>query len=155
VIEWARKSLRTLGVLAVVLTGLVIFSHPVQKQTNPQTIRINNQIITIEIANSADEQQRGLSGRPSLESNHGMLFVFANPSKTCFWMKDVLFNLDILWFNEQQQLIHKESDVSPDTYPKNFCPPKPAKYVLEVLGGTADRVGSDPNQPFEFENYKP
>lgn len=90
-----------------------------------------------EIAKNPIERAQGLSGRESLPATDALLFVFDSPGKHCIWMKDMKFNIDILWFDINKKLIYEKRDVSPDTYPKNFCPDTLAKYVVELTAGAA------------------
>lgn len=102
---------------------------------------LGGQSFRVDVAATAAQQKQGLSGRAGLTDHHGMLFVFQDPDTSCFWMKDMKFDIDILWFDEGRHLIHQAKNLSPDTYPAQYCPPKAAKYVLEVPAGTADRLG--------------
>jgi uncharacterized membrane protein (UPF0127 family) len=47
-------------------------------------------------------------------------------------MKDMKFNIDIVWLDESFTITQIESNVSPDTYPTTtFIPEKDSLYVLE------------------------
>ncbi len=93
---------------------------------------INDSPINIEIAQTNIQRQRGLSFRESLPQDTGMLFIFDNPSKPNFWMKDMNFSIDIIWINENGYVTGVEENISPDTYPNKFSPQEPALYVLET-----------------------
>lgn len=96
---------------------------------------------TVEVVSTDASRQKGLSGRDGLASNSGMLFLFGEPGYDCFWMKDMKFDIDMLWFDEFQSLIHVQENASKSTYPSSFCPQTPAKYVLEVPAGTVKQLG--------------
>lgn len=102
-------------------------------------LEINNSPINIEIAQTNIQRQRGLSFRESLPQNTGMLFIFDNPSKPNFWMKDMNFSIDIIWINKNGYVIGMEENISPDTYPNKFSPQEPALYVLETNTDWASR----------------
>jgi hypothetical protein len=70
-----------------------------------------------------------------------MLFIFAEPGNDCFWMKDMKFDIDMLWFDEGQNLVHMQENANKSSYPSDFCPQTPSKYVLEVPAGTAKQLG--------------
>lgn len=91
----------------------------------------------------ADHARRiqGLSGRPSLPAGRGMLFVFERAARHGIWMKDMRFSLDIVWLDAGGAVVHVERDVAPQTWPKIFRPPTPARYVLEVNPGSGIRAG--------------
>ena len=99
------------------------------------TITIGSQTFPVEIAKTAKQHERGLSGRTSLEQNHGMLFVFDQPTVPKFWMKDMRFAIDILWLDENYKILGIERNITPDTYPKTFEPPVAVQYVLETNPG--------------------
>lgn len=92
----------------------------------------------LEIADTPEEREEGLSGRDTLPEDQGMIFVFETADQQCFWMKDTRIALDMLWFDANYRLIHRVMGVTPDTYPTSFCSPRPAKYVVELPGGTAE-----------------
>lgn len=100
-------------------------------------IELNGQEFSVELAQTPEEQSRGLSGRASLAANRGMLFVFDEPTVPQFWMKEMNFSLDIIWIDEAKTVIGYEENVSPDSFPKTFSSDSvPLKYVLEVPAGT-------------------
>ena len=69
---------------------------PYLEQTDVgRTLEINGQTITVETAITGAERRDGLSHRPSLPENYGMLFVYPEPDHLHFWMKDTYINLDI------------------------------------------------------------
>ena len=102
-------------------------------------IIIGNIVVKVKIAESPAEKQKGLSGRNFMRKNSGMLFIFSQPDFYPFWMKDMEFPIDIIWLDENLQIINIEKNITPDTFPKKFMPRLPAKYALEVNGGWSDK----------------
>lgn len=101
------------------------------------TVGINNHKIYVEVVKTNESRQKGLSGRTSLSINSGMLFIFDSDSKYCMWMKDMKFPIDILWLDSQKKVIETKEEVSPNTYPQEFCPTQNTRYVLEINSGQA------------------
>ncbi len=97
------------------------------------------QCYALERAVTNEEHTKGLSGRDNLASQTGMLFVFSQPKEVCIWMKDMRFNLDIVWLNESKTITKIGKNVSPDTYPSTFCSDN-TKYVIELNSGDADKL---------------
>ena len=97
-----------------------------------QYIKIAGQTVKVDLALTPGAQEQGLSERTSLEENKGMLFVFSKPARYSFWMKDMNFPLDMIWINENLQVIYIAKDADPSSYPGTFSPSSDAKYVLEV-----------------------
>lgn len=93
--------------------------------------------VPVEVAATPEARVHGLSGRASLPTGSGMLFVFDNDGEWSFWMKDMKFSLDIIWANSAGRVVTVLPSVSPDTYPKRFSPSLPARFVLEVPAGFA------------------
>ena len=94
-----------------------------------------NICVKLERVASPSSRQLGLSNRPSLAWDRGMLFDYQQPNQYCMWMKDMHFSLDMLWLNEQYEIIAMREQISPDTYPRSFCGPETAYYVVEVNAG--------------------
>ncbi len=97
--------------------------------------------LTLEKADTPEKRQQGLSGRKDIVANTGVLFVFDSPGRQCMWMKDMNFNIDIIWLSSEKEIIHIEENVSPKTFPQSFCGAEPALYVLEVKAGVANATG--------------
>jgi uncharacterized membrane protein (UPF0127 family) len=104
---------------------------------------------TLEVADSNAERVKGLSGREGLMQNSGMLFVFPNTTEQCFWMKDMKFSIDIIWLNDKKEIVKLEENVSPNTYPQNFCAPD-TKYVIELNSGEARKQNFAIGQQLQF-----
>ena len=101
----------------------------------------------VELAVTPAERNQGLSGHPPLADNEGMLFVFENEAKWTFWMKEMLFPLDMLWIDARCAVVDiTENAPMPEPgqalqdLPR-FFPETLAQYVLEVNAGTAQRTG--------------
>jgi uncharacterized membrane protein (UPF0127 family) len=91
--------------------------------------------VEFETASTNSQRTLGLSGRSSMSRDKGMLFDFGEPAEYCMWMKDMRFSLDMIWLNSDQEIVYMIEDVTPETYPKSFCGPKDAQYVVEVNSG--------------------
>jgi uncharacterized membrane protein (UPF0127 family) len=120
------------------------------RDTSPRTLHVSRQSYSLEIADNSDEQQKGLSDRDSMPRDHGMLFAFHYEEKLCFWMKDMHFPLDMIWLDAGHRVVHLEQNLSPDTYPDQFCSHTPARYVIELNAGEVARAGIRKGQNLNF-----
>lgn len=96
--------------------------------------------IDCEFADTDYERYLGLMNRPSMEENQGMLFLFPVEETQGFYMKNTLISLDMIFIDAQRRIvtIHENAEVGTlDTYYST----KPAKYVLETVGGFCKRHG--------------
>ncbi len=101
-------------------------------KNNSNTVKVDLKSFNIIYADNEEKLEKGLSDRESLDDKSLMLFVFNNPSTYGFWMKDMKFNIDIVWLDESYKVVHVEENLSPETYPKIFYPKSKALYVLEA-----------------------
>ena len=101
-------------------------------------VEIAGQKIRVDVVRTQADQNKGLSGRRSLNENEGMLFVFENPGPHPFWMKDMNFPIDIIWFDGEGKIVYIKKNAEPGSYPDIFDPGRDASYVLEVASGFSD-----------------
>ncbi|PIQ68149.1 MAG: hypothetical protein COV91_05635 [Candidatus Taylorbacteria bacterium CG11_big_fil_rev_8_21_14_0_20_46_11] len=111
-------------------------------------------VFTLEVADTDMKREVGLGGRPTIEEDEGMLFVFETPGPYSFWMKGMEFPLDIVWLASVDNLseealsrkqkvvvVHVEENVATTTYPRVFTPDSSATYVAELPAGSAKKSG--------------
>jgi uncharacterized membrane protein (UPF0127 family) len=133
----------------VLLVGVIgaVYAYKTHKTTEPLKFTSNTtqftadgHTFTLEIANTDNKQRLGLGKRSGLPEDHGMLFTYDNSASRCFWMKDMQFSIDIIWLDADRRVTHIEPNLSPDTYPKAYCPKAGAMYVLELRAGMAKTI---------------
>jgi len=113
--------------------------NPVRSATS-NGIKIGEKTINVEVVRTETEREQGLSGREKLGKNYGMLFVFERRDFYVFWMKDMLFPIDIIWIDKDGTVVDVLEDAQPDTYPEfQFVSDFLAQYVLEVNAGFFDK----------------
>lgn len=120
----------------------------------PKTTRIelDGVTLTVELATTPAAQQRGLSDRNSMPADHGMLFIFNQEAEWSFWMYEMRFPLDIIWFNANRQAVFIEQDLPPCTPAvcAVYSPPVGSLYVLEVNAGFVRMNGVKLGDSFSF-----
>ncbi len=102
---------------------------------------INDVSFRVEIADSEHERAVGLSGRESLDEIEGLLFVFPEADQHSMWMKDMKFAIDIIWIDENFEIIEIQRNLTPDSWPQKFRPRRPAKYAIETNIHFSDTFG--------------
>lgn len=102
------------------------------------------------LADTEALREKGLSGRASLGDKEVMLFTFEKPDAHFFWMKDMLFPIDIVWLDSNKKVIHIEHQVTPQTYPKSFGPTVKSLYVSEFNADTAKSIDLRVGDTVEF-----
>lgn len=107
------------------------------REIYPSTVqaRIGSTTVEASVADSIAERIRGLSDTPFLPDHVVKLFAFGAPGNHSIWMKDMNYSIDIIWLDEDGEVVHIEESVSPESYPESFDSPVPAWYVVEANEG--------------------
>jgi uncharacterized membrane protein (UPF0127 family) len=93
-----------------------------------------------EIAATEPDRQRGLMFRRSLAEREGMLFLFDEQDIITMWMKSTYIPLDMIFINDEKLVVHIARDTEPLST-EIISSRVPAKWVLELRAGSADRFG--------------
>ena len=133
-------SVNGLRLTSVVVLLLLTSCH--QNVSGPiQKVCIHETCFTVELAQTQEEQTRGLQNRLSLAQDAAMLFVFSDEGQHPFWMKDTLIPLDMLWIDDQGVIVYIEHKAKP--CPESSCPvyltEMASRYVLEINGDLAQK----------------
>ncbi|HWS26593.1 MAG TPA: DUF192 domain-containing protein [Xanthomonadales bacterium] len=108
------------------------------------TVTLREQTFNVEIADDNSERARGLMYRDQMAADAGMLFLFDRQEAQAFWMKNTRIPLDILYFDNGWILVGWSLNTPPCSL-GDRCPSypsqAPARYVLELNAGTAERIG--------------
>lgn len=134
--------------IIVIIMVVLVSSYDSKKEIE---ITVGGKDLLVKVSDNEALRQKGLSGALSLRENHGMLFVFDEPDLYSFWMKDMLFPIDIIWFDENRTLVDIWENALPKSYPELRPPRKKAKYVLEVRAGFSREVGLKEGDTLEFK----
>jgi len=145
--------MRKSGLMAIVLlsTSLAFWScagsgkdaQGIPTAPNPllqtATFKIGGAVITAELARTADQRERGLMFRKSLEDGKGMLFVFGSDQVLSFWMKNTFVPLSIAWIGSDGVIkgIADMEAQSLDTVGSE----RSVRFALEVPQGWFGRAG--------------
>lgn len=135
------------SLIAVIAVALLLF------KTNPvipnlpflpervvfKKLQINGVNLKVEVADTQAKRSKGLSGRQTLASDEGMLFVFPKPDKYQFWMKGLTFPLDFVWIRGEKVVDLLENIPPPASEQTESLPiyqsKQDADQVLEINAG--------------------
>ncbi len=97
----------------------------------------------VEVADTPVKRTIGLMNRTSLQEKSGMLFIFDQEGIQGFWMKNTLIPLDMIFISADKKIVHIEKNAQPCKVLdcQTYSSVKPAKYVVEINGGLADKLG--------------
>ena len=110
--------------------------------------------IRAEVAMYRADVQRGRKYREALASNRCMLFLHGKPGSYRYWMYGVRVPLDLVWLNENRQIVQIVHGAPAGPGPENMCPVYggafPSVYVLEVAAGTVAKNNLKPGMTLDF-----
>jgi uncharacterized membrane protein (UPF0127 family) len=128
--------------IAIIVVFIAVLIPLLSKKNTPiktpiddsSYVEVGDVKVRVDIADSAAEQEQGLSGRAGLAGDEGMLFVFETSDKHYFWMKDMNFAIDMIFLDPQGKIVYIKNNATPESYPNTFGEGD-SKYVLEVVSG--------------------
>ena len=103
--------------------------------------RNSQEITKFQVATAETDQQKtiGLMHLKTLPKNYAMLFIWQEPQKINMWMKNTHLKLDMIFFDENYQIVKIHSMAKPLSL-EIISSEKKAKAVLEINGGLAKKL---------------
>lgn len=108
-------------------------------------VSINDNEWFLRVAQTPEERQKGLQGVKKLSKNEGMLFIFEEPQDVTFHMKNTHIPLDIIFINEDDQVISIKEGIPESEDP---ITESEVLYVIELNKDSGVKVGDE----VDFEN---
>ena len=105
-------------------------------------LSINGHKIVAEVAATPERRSLGLMNRFSLQPDHGMLFVFDQPQRLAFWMKNTYIPLSIAFVDAGGAIINIE-DMRPQDESTHWSRAD-ALYAIEAKQGWFAAKGITP-----------
>ena len=110
------------------------------------TIKIDDIVLSVKIADTDANMARGLMFEEKLPYDKGMLFVFDKPETRSMWMLNMQFDIDVIWFDDNGNVVSIDRNVPPCmttveifVCKENGVSSDNAQYVLEVTAGFVDK----------------
>ncbi len=103
------------------------------------------------LAQKFEQQRRGLMFVRNMPERTGMLFIYDEDEIRSMWMKNTYIPLDIVFARSDGSV----SSINHDTVPLTLnsqASTEPVRYVLELNGGTARRLGIGRNSRLIWGN---
>lgn len=103
-------------------------------------IEIGDKEYNVEVARTEEEKIKGLQEKESLGENEGMLFIYDEPQELAFWMKDTAIPLDIVFIDEDGEVISVQQG---QPYDETLLEEDGVMYVLEVNQNSGIQPGDE------------
>lgn len=126
----------------IVITFVILFLFNISHQpelTSIKYVNIGDARVKVALAITERERMIGLSGKEFLDESEGLFFIFDKPDKYSFWMKDMNFPIDIIWLDQELEIVHIKNSAVPSSYPETYRSDTDALYVLEVVAGFVEK----------------
>lgn len=107
------------------------------------TATIGKKTWTLDLAITDTKKFQGLSGRMTIQPDEGMLFIEPKPVIMRFCMRDCYVPIDIIFIDANKKVVNTYA-MRVETNKKgsvSYSSEVPAKYALEVAGGTVKQLG--------------
>jgi len=137
----------TLALFALFALALAVASADLARAAELQTLEIASKTgvhaFQVEMAITSEEKERGLMFRRELPEGQGMLFDFQFDQPVAFWMKNTYIPLDMIFIRGDGRILRIAENTEPLSE-RNIPSGGPVRAVLEVIGGTAKKLGIAP-----------
>ena len=151
-----------IGIAAVIVGIAGVVSMPSEVKLEQVdfpvgTIKVDEKFLEVHIADTEPRRVRGLMFQDTLPYDQGMLFVFDEPGQKSMWMLNMQFHLDLIWFDENGNVVEIKTNVPPCKTPLEVmaCDSERveannAKYILEVTSGFVEKFDIDDTSKLEI-----
>jgi uncharacterized protein len=113
-------------------------------------ISINKNKFKVKTVFSKKDTQNGMMNKKFDNTYDGMLFLM-DGDEQCFWMKNCIINLDIIFLkNGKITKVYHNCEPCKTEDCKRYC--GPGDMILEVKGGTCEKLNIDKGDVLEFKN---
>jgi uncharacterized protein len=136
---FTTRRLIALSIIAYSAVGPASAQDEPQMKLQRTALQAGMHRIDAQVALTPEQRQIGLMWRKTMPAHEGMLFVFEEPTKQCFWMKNTLLPLTAAFVADDGTIVNLE-DMKPQTT-EPHCSTKPVRYVLEMNKGWFAKKG--------------
>lgn len=134
-----------IGIVVVTIIGATVVFMLLREVEKPEyvDVSIGDVTFTAELAANEARRAKGLGGRQSLGENEAMLFKFSGNGFHSFWMKDMVFPIDIIWIQDTVIVDIQKDAAIPISQDDSqiYTPENQANNVLEINAGLVERYG--------------
>jgi uncharacterized protein len=130
-------------ILLLLLLGYLVPASAFELQPLEIVTKTGVHSFAVELVTTPEQQAQGLMFRRELPEGQGMLFDFHREQPTTFWMKNTYIPLDMIFIRGDGRILR----VAENTVPLSeaLVPSGgPVRAVLEVIAGTAKKMGIAP-----------
>ncbi|MGB2658378.1 MAG: DUF192 domain-containing protein [Pseudolabrys sp.] len=138
--------MRALSLVAFTIFALFAAAVPA-REAGQQTLEIatksGGHVFAVEVVDNDADRAKGLMYRKELPEGRGMLFDFHREQEVSFWMQNTYIPLDMVFIRGDGRILRIAENTEPLS--TRLIPSGgPVRAVLEVVAGTAQKLGIAP-----------
>jgi uncharacterized protein len=146
------ERMRALRWTGFILLGLLLAvgpARPAGQRTLEIVSKTGVHVFAVEIAETEAQREKGLMFRKKLPEGQGMLFDFHSDQEVAMWMQNTYIPLDMFFIRGDGRILRIAEETEPLS--TRIIPSGgPVRAVLEVIGGTARKLGIAPGDRVAF-----
>lgn len=145
---------KTVSSLALLLAATIAWAQDAAQPklaTTPLTAGMH--VIQAELALTPTQQMIGMMHRRTMGTNEGMLFVYDEAHRICFWMRNTLLPLTIAFIADDGRIVHT-ADMKP-LDESSHCTTEPVRFALEMNQGWFAKRGLKKGDRLRGAPFKP
>ena len=149
------------AVLAAVAVGVIATALLTPSYPDEVTVEVvggdEPVVVRAAVADTTDERYTGLSDHESLADDEGMLFVHATERERTYVMRNMAFDIDIVFVDSSGEItaIHEARAPEPGEDGEELRYSGHGQYVLEVNRGTMAAAGVEPGDRILIDGERP
>jgi uncharacterized protein len=144
-VRWSARLGQAAAV--AVLFALFLAVYAPSRASDPNTLEIVSKsgvhVFAVELAVTDEQRAKGLMFRRSLPEGQGMLFKFEPDQVINMWMHNTYIPLDMIFIRSDGRILRIAENTKPES-DNIISSGGPARGVLEVIAGTARKLGLAP-----------
>lgn len=131
-----------------------VIPYAAPRPANTLVMLPDGSTVHVELATTERQREYGLMERKKLPQGRGMLFVHNDTKPHAYWMYHTKIPLDIIWMNDEHQIVEMSPDTPPCTGKADNCPSygghEASRFVLELPAGSIQKHGLQVGQSISF-----
>jgi uncharacterized protein len=131
--------------LVFLIMGAIVSLPKIKNSSDPE-VRIGNITYKVDVADTATLRRKGLSARMSICDACGMIFAFDEEGHYAIWMKDMNFDLDLVFVDSNLSIVDVYENFKKESYkglnPERYVNKTKAKYLIELNAGEWSKSGA-------------
>jgi uncharacterized membrane protein (UPF0127 family) len=147
------RTLRLTGLLCLGFLLALAPARPAELPTLEIASKTGVHVFAVEIADTDQARAKGLMFRKEMPDGRGMLFDFHRDQEVSFWMENTYIPLDMIFIRGDGRILRIAENTEPLST-KLIPSGGPIRAVLEVIGGTARKLGIAPGDRVAFPIFK-